>query len=215
MPRQPRFLPPNNYFHIIYRSNNQISIFNSDQDFQYYLSKLTDLKKEHPFDLFHYCLMPTHIHLLLKVKKKTDFSTFSKRLNLSYSIYFHKNYNYNGLLWQGRFRSQLISNDSYFLQCGKYIELNPVKAKIAKKPKDYKWSSYNHYAYGILDNLLSEDIFYFDLGKNAQNRQLNYRKMIIDESVKRAIDSDAINLSIGNKKFIYNKNRSFKQYLKK
>ena len=90
MPRQPRFLPPENYFHIMNRGNNGQHIFTCDEDFTYYLEKLSDLKLEHPFDLYHYCLMNTRVHMLIRTQKETDFSIFSKRLNLSYANYFKK-----------------------------------------------------------------------------------------------------------------------------
>ena len=77
--------------------------------------------------------------------------------------------------------SQIIIEDSYLIQCGKYIELNPVRANLVKKPEDYQWSSYRHYAYGELDNLLKNDIFYSSLGDNIEKRQKNYQKMHIEE----------------------------------
>ena len=145
MPRQPRFLPPDNYFHIMNRGNNGQHIFTCDEDYAYYLEKLSNLKNEHPFDLYHYCLMGTHVHMLVKTQKETDFSVFSKRLNLSYANYFKRNYGCLGHFWQGRFKSQLIGNDIYFMQCGKYIELNPIRAGMVEDPSEYKWSSYSHY----------------------------------------------------------------------
>lgn len=120
MPRHPRFLPPGSCFHIMNRGNNHMPIFTCDKDYYFYLNKLTELKAEHPFELYHYCLMETHLHLLVKIEKESEFSNFSKRLNLSYFAYFQRNYGFAGHFWQGRYKSQLISNDSYFIQCGKY-----------------------------------------------------------------------------------------------
>ena len=134
MPRQPRFLPPDNYFHIMNRGNNGHDVFTCDEDYRYYLEKLSALKAEHPFDLYHYCLMGTHVHMLVKTQKETDFSIFSKRLNLSYANYFKKNYGSLGHFWQGRFKSQLIGSDIYFMQCGKYIEMNPLRAGLVNDP---------------------------------------------------------------------------------
>lgn len=206
MPRHPRFLPPENYYHIMNRGNNHMSIFTCDDDYHFYIAKLVELKAEHPFDLYHYCLMSTHLHLLVKVVKESDFSNFSKRLNLSYFSYFKKNYGFDGHFWQGRFKSQLISNDVYFIQCGKYIELNPVKAGMVALPEDYPWSSYRHYAFGEKNNLLTEDIFYQELANHDQGRQKEFRKIVVDQLIEEYMDkADA--MAVGDKKFIYNVNR--------
>lgn len=186
-------------------------IFTCDDDYLFYLEKLSDLKLEHPFDLYHYCLMETHIHLLVKVNKKSDFSNFSKRLNLSYSSYYQRNYGFTGHFWQGRFKSQLISSDPYFMQCGKYIELNPVKAEMVGKPEEYPWSTYCYYALGRLDNLLTEDIFYEELGQNARERQKKYKELVFDPSIEEYMDK-ADTIAMGNKGFVYSSNRRAKYH---
>ena len=171
------------YYHIIARGNNRLEIFKVKNDFQYYLDLISRYKPNHPFDLFHYCLMPNHIHFLIKTNKASDFSNFMKRMNLAYFYHYKTLYGWVGHLWQDRFRSQLVGKDEYFIQCGKYIELNPIRAKLVQKPEDYRWSSYNFYTQGEDNNLITEDLFYQDLGKNILERQLKYSKIMIDEIV--------------------------------
>jgi len=171
MPRQKRFLPPDNYYHIMNRGNNGLVIFTCDEDCRYYLERLSDLRSDHPLEIIHYCLMSTHTHMLVKITKKTNFSLFSKRLNLSYANYYKRNYGLTGHFWQGRFKSQIISKDNYFMQCGKYIELNPVRAGIVEKPEDYEFSSYRHYALGEKNILITDEIFYNELGSNTKVRR--------------------------------------------
>ena len=88
--------------------------------------------------------MSNHIYFLIQTKNK-DFSIFMKKLNLSYYHYFKKKYGWVGHFWQNRFKSQPIGKDEYFIQCRKYIELNPVRANIVKDPKEYPYPSYSHY----------------------------------------------------------------------
>lgn len=187
------------------RGNNGQHIFTCDEDYAYYLEKLSDLKTEHPFDLYHYCLMGTHVHMLVKTQKETDFSIFSKRLNLSYANYFKRNYGALGHFWQGRFKSQLISNDIYFMQCGKYIELNPIRAGLIDKPEEYIWSSYAYYALRKKSDIITEDIFYQEFGSTDEERQRKYSELIISEAV--ADNMRGKKLAIGNDSFIHNVKR--------
>lgn len=71
---------------------------------------------------------------------------------LSYSFKFRKKYGYTGYVWQGRFKSNVISDNDYILSCIEYIHNNPVRAKIVTMPEEYLWSSY-HFYHGQLDHL--------------------------------------------------------------
>jgi len=184
MPRGPRLLLSKSYYHIMTRGNNRSVVFPHQDDFKHYLELILRLKKEHPFGIYHYCLMPNHVHFLIKTKKGNEFSHFMKRLNLIYFYYFKKKYSWVGHFWQGRFKSQPVGKDAYFIQCGKYIELNPVRAGLVSNPEDYQYSSYNYYARGLTDKLVSQDMFYQDLGKTSWERQGNYRKMIINDIIQ-------------------------------
>ncbi|MBI4067217.1 transposase, partial [Candidatus Gottesmanbacteria bacterium] len=138
MPRAPRLLLPLSYYHIMTRGNNKNTIFKKDSDYQKYLELTFKLKEIHPFEIYHYCLIPNHIHFLIKTKKESDFSVFMKRLNLTYFYYYKRNYEWVGHFWQDRFKSQPVGKDEYFTQCGKYIELNPVRAHLVQNPEEYK-----------------------------------------------------------------------------
>jgi len=133
--------------------------------------------------------MPNHTHLIVAINPKSNLSRFMKQLNLSYLQYFGKKYNYCGHLWQGRFKSLIVSRDSYLIACGRYIELNPVKAQLVKNPRNYRWSSYNIYAYGIKDDLVTYNPIYLDWGDTETNRQKNYRESIEEDIGKINVDA--------------------------
>lgn len=183
MSRQPRLLLGQSYYHIITRGNNRHNVFESPEDYSYYLGLIKRFKKALPFDLYHYCLMPNHIHMQIKTKNASDFSLFMKKINLAYFYYYRKKYDWIGHFWQDRFRSQPIGKDDYFIQCGKYIELNPIRANLVSDPDKYPFSSYNYYAKGEKNYLITEDIIYSEFGNNTLERQKQYEKMIIEEAV--------------------------------
>ena len=188
MPRQARIIPPEGFLHVISRGNNHRKLFLAKKDFKIYYMLLKKLKEEELIRIYHYCLMSNHVHLLAGVEESSNISRFMKRLGLKYFYHYKKKHNYTGHLWQDRFKSKIIERDEYLIQCGKYIELNPVRAGIVKIAEDYPYSSYLYYGLGIKDKLIDEDPLYADFGSDNINRQLKYRKMIIDEvSYKRFI----------------------------
>lgn len=190
MPRPPRFLLSKSFYHIMTRGNNKNVVFKYPEDYRYYLACLSRFKKELPFDLYHYCLMPNHVHMLIQTQDAHQFATFMKKINLAYFYYYKRKYKWVGHFWQGRYKSQPVGKDEYFIECGKYIELNPVRAELVEKPEDYQFSSYRFYTFGQKNDLITEDIFYGGFGKTNQERQKSYRKLIIDEIVEGSYNKE-------------------------
>jgi len=185
MARVARAIPEQGYLHIINRGNNKRKVFRYHRDKQQYYRYLKYLKGKDKIDIYHYCIMSNHIHLLVGINPKSNISKFMQRLNLKYTYYHKRKYNYCGYLWQGRFRSKIIDDERYFLQCGKYIELNPVRAGIVLQAQNYQFSSYNYYAFGAKDSLISENPLYKELGLNKEQRQDFYRILVAEEVVKK------------------------------
>lgn len=183
MPRSPRLLLSQSYYHVMTRGNNKNSVFRLDIDYLFYLDLIKKYKQNLPFSLYHYCLMPNHVHMLIKTNKNSNFSLFMKKLNLSYFHYYRKQYGWTGHFWQDRFKTQPVGKDEYFIQCGKYIELNPLRANLVNSPEDYHYSSYKHYVLGKSDGLITDDFFYENMGKNVRERQEKYKKMLICDIV--------------------------------
>lgn len=175
MPRTTRIKPECGTFHITMRGNNKRRLFYRDCEFRRFKSTLMRYTSKHHVFLHHYCLMINHVHLALKTSEDTDLSKFMQGIELSYYHYHHRIRNYVGHLWQGRFISRVIDSDAYLLTSSLYIERNPVDASVTKKPEDYPWSSYRHYAFGETDKLICNDPLYLDLGKNAEERREKYR----------------------------------------
>ena len=113
-----------------------------------------------------------------------------------------------GTLWEGRFKSSIVSKDGYLLSCSRYIESNPVRAKMVDKPSDYPWSSFRAKAEGALDSLLDLDPLYLGFGKTEKERQLNYKKWFLESFAEYEQESKLIAYAtqkgaiIGNKEFI-------------
>jgi len=160
-----------------------MAVFKEEDDYLRYLDLIGKYKDFHLFDLYHYCLMPNHTHFLTRTKSAKDFAIFMKKLNLAYFAYFKKKYRWDGHLWQGRYKSQPVGKDEYLMQAGKYIELNPVRARLVEKPEDYIFSSHRHYALGEVNPLLTDDIFYEELAGNDAARRAKYKELVVADEI--------------------------------
>ncbi len=182
MPRTARLIIDNGYYHIMTRGNDRRKVFQSDSDFVRMLETIRLYLSKHPVLIFHYCLMSNHLHLLLQARKATDLPKFMQRILQVYATYFHKRYDSVGFLFQNRYRSIAIEKETYLLECARYIESNPVRAKICNNPKDYPWSSFLFYTVGKEDGLIEKpNPCYAGLAQNPKDRQRMFRDFVLKE----------------------------------
>lgn len=178
MARKKRQASSVGLYHVITRGNNKGTLFHRKQDFDEFLEILAKYLKKLPIKLNHYCLMTNHIHLLLWAENTKILSHFMHRVERGYYRYYHKNYIRIGHLFQGRYYSLPIEDEAYLLDCGRYIERNPVRAGMVQDPKDWKYSSYGVYAYGFKNDLVSVSIAYNVLSEDENIRRELYRKRV-------------------------------------
>ncbi len=162
-------------YHVITRGNNKARLFHKKQDFETFHRILKEALQKHPIKIHHYCLMTNHIHLLVYSEELAFLSAFMHTAQRSYHHFYRKNYTWFGHLFQGRYRSLPIETEAYLLDCGRYIERNPVRAKLVEDPKSWLYSSYRTYAYGTKDDLVTLSAAYEALATANEQRQLAYR----------------------------------------
>jgi putative transposase len=161
------------------RGNNRQMVFKDDEDCSRYLGIVQHYHQKYKFKLYHYVLMGNHVHLVLQpVSHGGSLAEIMKGINLSYAYHYKKKYKHVGHFWQDRYKSIIVAEDEYLLACGSYVELNPVRAHIAEDPKQYRWSSYNWYAYGKDDPLIDKQPAYQNFGRNPGERQQKYRQFV-------------------------------------
>ena len=175
MARQPRFILPGQPQHVIQRGNNRQPIFATTRDYDFYLEKLLKASKEHECQIHAYVLMTNHVHLLVTPTKIDGLSKMMQMLGRYYVQYFNYNYQRTGTLWEGRYKACLISSEQYLLTCMRYIELNPLRARMVEEPGQYRWTSYHHNALGKADSLIEPHLEYYNLGKTFEEQQSNYQ----------------------------------------
>ncbi len=108
-------------------------------------NRIANSNKNRLIRIIAYCIMPTHIHLILEQLKDKGISVYMSHLLNSYTRYFNTRHKRKGPLWQGRFKNVLVETDEQLLHLTRYLHLNPVTVYLAKKPEQWKASSYNEY----------------------------------------------------------------------
>lgn len=144
MPRKAREKSRTGIYHIMLRGVNRQTIFEDEEDKERFLKTLQKYKTISKYDLYSYCLMDNHVHLLLKEREETV-SLLMKRISSSYVYWYNKKYERCGHLFQERFRSESVENQAYFLTVLRYIHQNPLKAGLARNVFENRWTSIHEY----------------------------------------------------------------------
>jgi len=144
MPRNARRKSSTGVYHVVMRGINKKRIFEEEQDYQKYLDTLSKYKKICGYELYAYCLMSNHIHLLMK-EGREDLGNVFRRIGASFVYWYNRKYSRSGHLFQGRYKSEAVETDRYFLTVMRYIHQNPLKAGMVKEIQAYPWSSYHEY----------------------------------------------------------------------
>ena len=140
MPRKARVVVPNIAHHIIQRGNYQQYVFEKDEDYRLYLYLMKEAANKYAVRVHAYCLMGNHIHFIVTPTDVRGLSELFKIVHLRYSQYKNVEKRKLGHLWQGRFYSCILG-DTHLLRAIRYVEMNPVRARMVKEPWDYIWSS--------------------------------------------------------------------------
>ena len=206
MPRRARLILPDIPLHIIQRGNNRAVCFYAEEDFLFYLDWLARSAHDAGCTVHAYCLMSNHVHLLITASTPESPGAMMKMLGQRYVQYINRTYRRSGTLWEGRFRSCLLQEEGYLLECHRYIELNPVRAAMIEHPGMYRWSSYRANAQGEVSPLLKPHALYEALGRDDAERQAAYRELfryqldpgLVDE-LRGATNG---NYALGNERFL-------------
>ena len=155
MPRTARLVVPDVSVHIVQRGHNAVPCFARTSDYRTYLRYLAKFATRFECAVHAYCLMTNHVHLLVTPRRTESCALLMKHLGQCYVQTLNMALGRKGTLWESRFYSCLVPSESYVLACYRYIELNPVRAGLARAPADYSWSSHKANAGMASDPLLS------------------------------------------------------------
>ncbi|MDD2737106.1 MAG: transposase [Desulfuromonadaceae bacterium] len=154
MPRIARVIATGYPHHITQRGNNRATVFFDDEDRQTYLKLLVGYSEKHLVQIWAYCLMNNHIHLLAVPETETSLARGIGLTNQVYTQYLNRKLNQSGRIWQNRFFSCVVENNQCLWAVARYIERNPLKVDLVKNAESYRWSSAKAHLTGSSDILL-------------------------------------------------------------
>ncbi len=181
MPRKRRFHLPGVPAHIVQRGNNRQAVFFGESDYCAYLDWLNAGARRHGCVVHAYVLMTNHVHLLVTPYARDSISRMMQHLGRTYVRYVNRRYRRSGTLWEGRFKSSLVEEESYLLACYRYIELNPVRAGMVERPGEYVWSSFAANALNKPDAVIVPHERYLALARTEEERCSVYRELFASE----------------------------------
>ncbi|MDI6813796.1 MAG: transposase [Desulfitobacteriaceae bacterium] len=204
MPRKAREKSNTGIYHIILRGTNRQEIFHEDEDNIMFLETLEKYSRDSGTNVYGWCLMSNHVHLLLG-EGSEELSITMKRIEVSFVWYYNWKYKTTGHLFQDRFKSESVESDEYLLTVIRYIHQNPVEAGLVKQVEDWKWSSChayygkNSYPANLLESNLVLGMFSVDNKHTAISRFINFtesasasKDKCLDDEIKiRITDEDA------------------------
>ena len=178
MARLPRLTVPGYPHHIIQRGNNRQAVFSIPADYEMLLVLLHEAAQKFDVAIHAYVLMTNHFHLLATPATENGLPLMMQAVGRRYVRYFNDAQRRSGTLWEGRYRSTLIETDRYLLICMAYMDLNPVRAGIASRAEDFRWSSHRHYIGQFKDKLVSAHTLYWSLGNTPFEREAAYADLV-------------------------------------
>ena len=194
MPRKRRLFIPDLPQHVVQRGVDRQPVFFYDSDCARYLNTFSEYAERRNISLHAYCLMTNHTHLLVSAKEKGALSACMQELGRKFVSTTNRIRSRTGGLWEGRFYAGYLEPEGYLLRCMRYIELNPVRAKMVANAGAYRWSSFSANATGRENVMITPHPVYQKLGDTQEARAYAYRKSFDEEpeGVDRSVIDEEI-----------------------
>ena len=160
--------------HFIWRCHNRDFLLHSDEVKQLYLQLLLQHKERYGIEIWGYAIMSNHFHAVLRLPARTSWQNFTRTVNSKLAVSINRTRNRRGQVVMDRPRTIVLERDEDVLAALRYIDLNPVRAGLVRRARDYRWSSYRHHALGRPDAVVDECPAFRALGDDHRRRRAAY-----------------------------------------
>jgi putative transposase len=179
MARTARLVVPGYPHHVTQRGNRRQTTFFSVADYRRYVAEIASAKGDAGVDVLAWCLMPNHVHLVVVPQRLNSLSSLFSIAHRRYTRYINLREDWRGHLWQERFNSCVL-DQYHLLATVRYVELNPVTARICQRPEDWPWSSAQVHLNGGEDSLT--------IGSSMLEQVTDWRKFLASSTPESTID---------------------------
>jgi putative transposase len=205
MARLPRLDAPGIPQHVIVRGVNRQPCFFADRDYAAYLNDLRLAATQCDCAVHAYVLMTNHVHLLTTGHAPGSVSRMMQSVGRRYVRRLNTTCGRTGTLFEGRFRASLVQSEDYLLTCMRYIDRNPVRAAMVKRPASYRWSSFRANAALVQDVLVTAHAEYLALGETPAQRAAAYSNLVAEDLDAGVVDAIRLHVNkdcvLGNDRF--------------
>ncbi len=160
MVREARMESETGFYHVMVRGINKEKILEKEKEKERILMLIKEKRQDVLCRIVAYCVMDNHMHMII-IAEKSELVKIMKKINISYAMSYNQRHDRVGPVFQGRFRSENITDEAYLYGAIRYIHNNPIKAGLVSKPEEYKWSSLREYLNDtpiIIDEKIKEEI---------------------------------------------------------
>lgn len=179
MPRKPRTLLAGEFYHLVTRAPEGVRLFREPEDYDRFMVLLGEGCRRYRVKLFHYSLMASHAHLVVRCDdSETGIAGLMRRVQSLYARYFNSRHASSGAVFEDRYKSVHIEDGDLLLECGRYVERAPVRAGEVGDPADWPWSSFRYYGTGVPDPLLTINPLYARMAYHLPHRRSRYEKYV-------------------------------------
>ncbi len=217
MSRPLRIEYPGAWYHIMNRGRNREEIFKIKEDYQLFINLLKESTRLWKVRISAYCLMENHYHIIINTPQG-NLSRCMRHINGIYTQQYNRRYKKDGPLFRGRYKSILISADSYLLELLRYIHRNPLKAGKVQNINDYKWSSHMGYmSSGKEWAWIYKEFIQGMLTGQREKIYSEYEKFLLNESdciIEKIMESKKVPALLGSEEFVEKiKRKQYKQII--
>jgi putative transposase len=195
MPKIARVVIPGCPHHVVQRGNRRLKVFFSDGDKEIYLELIRRHARKCGLSIWAYCLMDNHVHMVMVPRERDSLARGLGEAHRKYTSLINIRKNWKGYLWQGRFISYPMDGGHFFAAV-RYIERNPVRARIVSRAEQYRWSSASAHVLNTQDKLLSpcpltEEIKDWASYLGQKDEEAEVRKLVAHERTGRPLGDKA------------------------
>ena len=161
MARKAREKRPGAVYHVLMRGGEKKALLQTENDCAYFVSQVRKYREDSDLELFGFCLLPDHVHLLVR-ENSDDMGTFFRKLATSYACHYNLKRKRAGHVFQDRYRTQILDGDEAFVSALRAIHTEPVRLGLCERAEDYPWSSLGDYL-GTAEDVLTDTVYALSL----------------------------------------------------